>query len=65
MYNHSEYSRAWMKENTDLVQIHSRKHENIPARIEVQIKRGRAKSRQGYIIASILKALERDEKEME
>lgn len=65
MYNHAEYSRAWTKENTDLIQIHSRKHENIPARIEVQIKREMAKSRQGYIIASVLKALERDEKEMD
>lgn len=59
----TQYNDAWKKENTDFIRIFPRKDKNIPARIEAQVNRGKAKSRQDYILKAIRESLEQDEKE--
>ena len=51
---------AWNRENTDLIRIRARKKEHINERIQMAIDKGCGKSRQGYILDAVRKALEAD-----
>lgn len=51
----------WQEANTDLLRIRARKEANIPERIQALVEKGKAKSRQAYIVDAILAALKHEE----
>lgn len=51
---------VWNKANTDMIRVRARKEERLNDRIQLAIDRGIAKSRQGYILNAVRKALEKD-----
>ena len=50
----------WNRENTDLIRIRTRKNEHLIERIQMAIEKGCGKSRQGYILEAVRRALEAD-----
>ena len=51
---------AWQAEHVDRIIIKPRKEEHFSERIQLAIDRGFGKSRQGYIIEAVRRALEAD-----
>ncbi len=51
---------AWQAKNIERIVIKPNRKEHISDRIQIAIDRGLAKSRQGYILDAIRKALEAD-----
>jgi len=50
----------WNRENTDLIRIRVRKEERLVERLQMAVEKGCGKSRQGYILEAVRKALEAD-----
>lgn len=56
-----EKINAWKAENVDRIVIQPRKEKRIPERLQAAVNRGKASSKQEYIITAIEAALKRDE----
>lgn len=52
---------AWKAENVDRIVIQPRKEKRLPERLQAAVSRGKASSKQEYIITAIEEALKRDE----
>lgn len=55
-----KYVDNWKSKNVDRIVIQSRKALSLPDKLDTAVKMGKAPSKQAYIIAAVLAALERD-----
>ena len=53
------YDEAWQKENTERLTIKPNNRLRLSERIQVQINKGNARSRQDFIIGAVLEKLEK------
>lgn len=58
MTNH-EYRENWAKENTERIVIKPNNKYHLSERIQTQVIKGNAKSRQDFIICAVLEKLEK------
>ena len=61
----TEYSAKWQADNIEQILIKPNLKYRLSERIQEQIEKGCAKSRQDYIIQAVLSRLEQDEKAQE
>ena len=63
--NQPKYTEKWQAENVERLTIKPNLKYRLSERIQAQIEKGCAKSRQDYIIQAVLSRLEQDEKAQE
>ena len=61
--NQVKYTEKWQANNIERLTIKPNLKYRLSERIQAQVEKGNAKSRQDYIIRAVLRSLEEDEKE--
>lgn len=56
-----DYNEQYRKANLEVFHVKAQKAERLTERIQAQVDKGKAASKQAYIVAAIRKALEADE----